>query len=176
MDASRFVATFLRIQGSLRALLCKPITMPTPRILALSGATVDLPPRAPRQPGTVAAVERPLARLSIPVAPEVPKSPLLTLQPVLESVQALPVPVAEPAASLKRVRSLEEVRADLARLRESAKERHAQPRARRDVSFAPTDFMELQPQPQAEPAEDAETGFASTAFLDFGSAGPYLGR
>ena len=41
------------------------------------------------------------------------------------------------------MRTLEEVRADLARLRLSASERHARSQAFRDTNFAPTDFMEL---------------------------------
>ncbi|HEY2257519.1 MAG TPA: hypothetical protein VGI11_17930 [Variovorax sp.] len=79
-------------------------------------------------------------------------------------------------APAKTMRSLDEVRADLARLRESAKERHAELQARRELSFAPTDFMEMakphpphEPEPPAQPAEEPDTGFAATAFLDFGT-------
>lgn len=52
------------------------------------------------------------------------------------------VPTA-PMAAAPKLRTLEEVRADLARLRLSARERHAQSQAWRDTNFAPTDFMEL---------------------------------
>lgn len=65
------------------------------------------------------------------------------------------------------MRSLEEVRADLARLRESAKERHARASApvRRDISFEATDFMDF-----AKPAQDES--FEQTAFLDFTTLKP----
>jgi hypothetical protein len=82
-------------------------------------------------------------------------------------------------APAKTMRSLDEVRADLARLRESAKERHAELQARRELSFAPTDFMEMakphpphephEPEPPARSTEEPDTGFAATAFLDFGT-------
>jgi hypothetical protein len=77
------------------------------------------------------------------------------------------------------MRSLEEVRADLARLRESAKQRHAQLQVQRDASFAPTDFMEMpshQPAPEPAPGESADDSFAATAFLDFGNVKPRAGR
>jgi hypothetical protein len=48
-----------------------------------------------------------------------------------------------PAAAAPKLRTLEEVRADLARLRLSARERHAQGHVWRDTNFAPTDFMDL---------------------------------
>lgn len=61
-------------------------------------------------------------------------------QPVL-AMQASPAgPVQAPS---RKMRTLEEVRADLARLRLSASERHARSHAWRDTNFAPTDFMEL---------------------------------
>jgi hypothetical protein len=80
-------------------------------------------------------------------------------------------PVAPEAA--KPIRTLEEVRADLARLRARSRERQAaQVAARRDASFAPTDFMDFRaPQArgrgEAEDREDPESGFAATAYLDF---------
>lgn len=51
--------------------------------------------------------------------------------------------VEPPQAPIRKMRTLEEVRADLARLRLSASERHARSYAWRDTNFAPTDFMEL---------------------------------
>jgi len=77
------------------------------------------------------------------------------------------------------MRSLEEVRADLARLRESAKQRHAQLQVRRDASFAPTDFMEMPgaaPAAAPAPSEQSDDSFAATAFLDFGNVKPRPGR
>lgn len=57
------------------------------------------------------------------------------------AVEASPVePVQTP---VRKMRTLEEVRADLARLRLSASERHARSHAWRDTNFAPTDFMDL---------------------------------
>jgi hypothetical protein len=58
-------------------------------------------------------------------------------------VQPAPVARAVPVAAAPQLRTLEEVRADLARLRLSARERHAQGRVWRDTNFAPTDFMDL---------------------------------
>ena len=69
--------------------------------------------------------------------------------PVVPVQVAAPVVVeqasrVEPAqAPVRKMRTLEEVRADLARLRLSASERHARSYAWRDTNFAPTDFMEL---------------------------------
>ncbi|MGJ7485150.1 hypothetical protein ACSFA2_07820 [Variovorax sp. LT2P21] len=61
-----------------------------------------------------------------------------------QPVVAMQVSPAEPAqAPIRKMRTLEEVRADLARLRLSASERHARSHAWRDTNFAPTDFMEL---------------------------------
>ncbi|HEY1230517.1 MAG TPA: hypothetical protein VGF26_24680 [Ramlibacter sp.] len=72
------------------------------------------------------------------------------------------------------MRTLEEVRADLARLRDQAKRRHAaHVQDRRDRAFAPTDFMDFgNPAPVASPAASAPTGraFQPTDFMDF-SAG-----
>ena len=64
------------------------------------------------------------------------------------------------------MRSLDEVRADLARLRETAKERHAlaQQQVRRvDTSFARTDFMEI-PEPLPMPRKKVDPEFEATAF------------
>ena len=82
----------------------------------------------------------------------------------------VPAAIQPPARTM---RSLEEVRADLARLRQSAKERHARALVpvRRDISFEPTDFMDF-----AKPAEAAEESFEETAFLDFTTLKPRPGR
>ena len=77
-----------------------------------------------------------------------------TGQPVVRP-PVVPVQVAAPVvveqasrvetaqAPVRKMRTLEEVRADLARLRLSASERHARSHAWRDTNFAPTDFMGL---------------------------------
>ncbi|NDZ12676.1 hypothetical protein [Variovorax sp. WS11] len=70
------------------------------------------------------------------------------------------------AGSHSGVRSLEEVRADLARLRANAKERHAQLKAQHESAFAPTDFLDFSA-PAPAVSEISETAYASTAFFDF---------
>lgn len=82
---------------------------------------------APARPASQAVVRQPAAPLPVeaPVA----------------AVQAPPVEAQQ--APVRKMRTLEEVRADLARLRLSASERHARSYAWRDTNFAPTDFMEL---------------------------------
>ncbi|MDM0073394.1 hypothetical protein QTH90_03315 [Variovorax sp. J2P1-59] len=83
-----------------------------------------------------------------------------------------PEPEEAPAA-VKPMRTLEEVRADLARLRASAKERHAQAMVpvRRDVAFEPTDFMDFA-KPEPRPSEDSGSSFEATAYLDFTTLKP----
>ena len=85
---------------------------------------------------------------------------------------------AEPAVQ-PRLRTLEEVRADLARLRERTRALQAQAQARaearRDMSFAPTDFMDFA-DAKPMPAESPASGFAPTDFLDFGMPNLQPGR
>jgi len=100
-----------------------------------------------------------------------PVRPAHSLALAAERVPAKPAPVAEAPVAVKKMRTLEEVRADLARLRETAKERHAQVQRPRDTSFAPTDFMDFADM-GSKPADKDESGFAPTAFFDFGSALP----
>jgi len=82
-------------------------------------------------------------------------------------VASAPAPLPAPApVTTQAMRTLEEVRADLARLREHAKRRHlANTQARRDISFAPTDFMDFAAKPAGRPATPA-SGFAPTDFLE----------
>jgi hypothetical protein len=155
------------------------------------------------QPGPAADDQRPVQRPAPPSVPE-PAAPMVAARNNPDAVAqapapiapvsapgALPAPAAAPAlatanpAPAKTMRSLEEVRADLARLRESARERHAQLQVRRVASFPTTDFMEMaKPHPPHEPhetnaphepapartaAEEPDTAFAATAFLDFGT-------
>jgi len=110
-------------------------------------------------------------------------------RPAAQGPQALPAGDTE--APSRMTRSLAEVRADLARMREQARARaeqsqaHAQAlaelraadRTRRDIAFAPTDFMDFHapaaPQPkQAAPQalldNDAfARSFAATDFQEF---------
>ena len=69
-----------------------------------------------------------------------PVAPVRVAAPVV-AVQAARVDSAQ--APIRKMRTLEEVRADLARLRLSASERHARSYAWRDTNFAPTDFIGL---------------------------------
>ena len=80
-----------------------------------------------------------------------------------------------PDAPPVRLRTLEEVRADLAALRERTRVQQAQTQARRDISFAPTDFMGFA-EPAAAVPDSPASGFAATDFLDFGTLNPSPGR
>ena len=120
--------------------------------------------------------------LPLPVRAEAPVPVVPPLQPVTSVVQPVAPPQAvreavqgvvhaepdEAHTAVKPMRTLEEVRADLARLRASAKERHAQAMVpvRRDAAFAPTDFMDFA-EPATPPREDSESSFEATAYLDF---------
>jgi len=173
MKATPFLGTLHRLRSRLRLLFGRHRTeRSAPRVVA--SAAPRLRPETPA-PRTVAS--RPM-----PIAPEA-LNPVLREAPKPVDVPAVVAPVAAPVATppvakaaeaqspAKTMRSLEEVRADLARLRESAKERHARaPVApRRDISFEPTDFMDFaKPQPAREPDES----FEQTAFLDFTTLKP----
>ncbi|MDL9997760.1 hypothetical protein QTI24_04030 [Variovorax sp. J22P240] len=131
-----------------------------------------------KQPAVfVAPVEQVKERSPLPPLPiktEAPAPVVSPPQPVREVVQAVVQPEPEEApATVKPMRTLEEVRADLARLRASAKERHAQALVpvRRDVAFAPTDFMDFA-EPATPPREDSESSFEATAYLDFTTLKP----
>ena len=76
-------------------------------------------------------------------AQPVVRSPVAPVQVAAPVVAVQAPPVEAPQAPVRKMRTLEEVRADLARLRLSASERHARSYAWRDTNFAPTDFMEL---------------------------------
>ncbi len=65
-------------------------------------------------------------------------------------------------------RTLVEVRADLARLRQSSRQRRAEAERARDTSFAPTDFMGLSE--HALPGPEPTPAFSPTVYLDFGAA------
>jgi hypothetical protein len=93
------------------------------------------------------------AQLSKPPAPR-PEPPPVAAQPVA------------PPAVAKPMRSLEEVRADLARLRKNAKERHALAPVKRDTHFEPTDFQEFViPTPRPEPDSYAPTAYMGISNL-----------
>ena len=135
---------------------------PVPRDSLVLAAALPLPLPQAQAP-------TPLRRDAAPVRPVSEAGPAPVLAPIPVPT---PVAVAAPAAAkvapaaAPAMRSLEEVRADLARLRANAKERHAQLKARHESAFAPTDFLDFSaPAPVAR--EISETAYASTAFFDF---------
>lgn len=72
--------------------------------------------------------------------------------------------VAPPVSTKpKPTRTIEDVRADLARLRAAARERQARLEGARDTSFEPTDFMDFVPDGvlgiQSQPSRPAVAAF-----------------
>jgi hypothetical protein len=199
MKASRWIGTFRRFLSSLLGTPKKrPPSRSVPRVVASRDGSVALPipvarqpmrpperaaePVAPavKQPVVIAPVEKARAPAPRPVKAEPPPpavAPPLFLEELMQPV-AQPAP-QEPPAAIKPLRTLEEVRADLALLRASAKERHAQAQAqaqvqaqaRRSAAFEPTDFMDFA-KPEPPPSDDPESSFASTAYLDFTTLKP----
>jgi hypothetical protein len=163
MNASRFFGTLVRIsRGVGAALTAWGRRKAPPHRQGFEQDPVAI--TAPMQLAEAASIEA--APVSIPAAFPEPVS--MPAQPLA----AQPAP-AEPAAV--KMRSIEEIRADLARLRQNAKERHAELRAQQQVSFQATDLLEIapnlpEPKPKPEPAQrdSSETAFAATAFADFG--------
>ncbi len=148
-----------------------PAMVPAPAVSTSIEPAVAVTPAPALMP---AAPVAPAPIVAAPVAASVP----VAAPKVAVAAPAAAAPPAIPVAGQKTMRSLEEVRADLARLRESARERHAQLQVRqREASFAPTDFMEPkvleaphEPEPAPKPRPEASPdNFAPTAFLDFGN-------
>jgi hypothetical protein len=180
MTATPFLGTLHRLRSRLRLLFGRHRTVRSaPRVVA--AAEPWLRPETPTPvPRTVASRPMPIAPGALDAAVrEAPKQ--VDVPTGAFPVGPGPLPAVAAAATVakaaeaqspaKTMRSLEEVRADLARLRESAKERHARaPVApRRDISFEPTDFMDFaRPEPRREPDES----FEQTAFLDFTTLKP----
>ncbi|MDM0079055.1 hypothetical protein QTI17_00480 [Variovorax sp. J31P179] len=154
-----------------------------PRVVASAAPRLRPETPMPTPPRTVASRPMPIASdASMPVreAPkpvDVPAVVMPVFPAPVPAVAAAPIvaKAAEAQSPAKTMRSLEEVRADLARLRESAKERHARaPVApRRDISFEPTDFMDFA---KPEPAPERDESFEQTAFLDFTTLKPRVER
>jgi hypothetical protein len=179
MTATPFLGTLHRLRSRLRLLFGRRRTVRSaPRVVA--SAAPRLRPETP-VPRTVASRPMPIAAEAFdPVVREAPRQDdLPTALPVgpgpLPAVAAAAIvaKAAEAQSPAKTMRSLEEVRADLARLRESARERHARAPVppRRDISFEPTDFMDFG-QPQPQPRGEPEESFEQTAFLDFTTLKP----
>jgi hypothetical protein len=138
MNASRLLEALFRIRRSPRAVPATPVSTPP-----------------------VKRVFRPTSFEAAP--PEVVRA---AVQP--EPAPVVEAPELEAPAGAKTMRSLEAVRADLARLRQTAKERHAltqQPQRHADTSFARTDFMEIsEPLPMSSPRKKDDSEFEATAF------------
>ncbi|MGR4870932.1 hypothetical protein ACIPRI_18940 [Variovorax sp. LARHSF232] len=104
-----------------------------------------------------------------------PAAALTNLAPL--TVTPMPAPARAPTpTNTLAMRTLEEVRTDLARLREQAKQRQAaSAQARRDQAFAPTDFMDFggaRPAGGRPATPAAGSGFAPTDFQEMGTAKP----
>ncbi|MBS0343339.1 MAG: hypothetical protein JSS56_22780 [Proteobacteria bacterium] len=149
MDASQLFGTIIRI-------LNQPVFPPRakPALAGNAHPGQSARPRSDIQASARAQVARPTVPTGL-----VP----ITVEPMM----AGPDSTATSAnASSQAMRTLEEVRADLARLREQARSRHAaHVQQRRDLGFAPTDFMEY-----GKPASAAGSaaGFPPTDFMDMG--------
>jgi hypothetical protein len=142
MDASQLFGTIIRI-------LNQPVFPPRRKAAHAHGRH---------------ALARPVARHPEPRM----AAPVLPAPTLRHAVPSAPAPLPAPAVvTTQAMRTLEEVRADLARLRAHAKRRHLDnAQARRDLSFAPTDFMDFGVHPQASAASPATAGFPPTDFLD----------
>lgn len=155
MDASQLFGTIIRI-------LNQPVFPPRAKP-AHAGMVRPGQGRPHLGAGAAAAPRTQLARPAVPTG-LVP----ITVQPLAATPES---PSASGAATTQAMRTLEEVRADLARLRDQARRRHAaNVQQRRDLGFAPTDFMEYgKPAAPSSPAG----GFAPTDFMDMGAGRPF---
>ncbi len=140
MEACCSFGAFSRIVRPLVTLFTKRVAPPAPVRRDAERAGAAMPP---------------FASAPMSVAPSVVQPP------------AAPAEIAPGPA--KPMRTLAEVRADLARLREKSRERQAQARvARPEVAFAATDFMDYLPSaPTRHEAPAGDESFAPTAYIDF---------
>ena len=171
MNASRLLESLFRIPRGLWSALAAPVPMPRPAERAKPRS--ESPAKREFRPTSFEAAQPELEPAALrPAAPApVVKAPVVVAE----------APEAEAPGGAKTMRSLDEVRADLARLRETARERHAltvqqQPR-HVDTSFARTDFMEIpEPLPMPMPRKKDDSEFEATAFVDFAYPIPLLAR
>lgn len=157
MDASQLFGTIIRI-------LNQPVF--PPRAKSAHGGKAR---PAHGRPHLNTGAAQPAARPSVPTG----------LAPITVASAPAPLAASTPApATTQAMRTLEEVRADLARLRDQAKRRQAaNAQARREQAFAPTDFMEyglpaIPASPATPAAPAAARAFAPTDFMDFGTGKP----
>ncbi|SEB15450.1 hypothetical protein [Variovorax sp. YR216] len=176
MEATQSLGTFNRFFKELMAFLNRPVfakSAPARRHAARPARPVEA--KAVASPAVAAKAVAPLAVASIKV--DQVEKPVTVAIPQRAAAPVVDQPVVAPAVKAqvpedKPMRTLAEVRADLARLREKSRERQAQQRAavRHDVTFPATDFMEYLPsvpESRAEKQDDAGESFAPTAYLDF---------
>lgn len=172
MNASRLLESLFRIPRGLWAVLAAPVPTRRPERAERAEPRSEAPARHVFQPTSFQAA-RPEAE---PLAVE-PAAPAPVMKASTIVAQA---PEAEAPAGAKTMRSLDEVRADLARLRQTAMQRHAlaqQPQRHADTSFARTDFMEIpEPLPMSSPRKKNDSEFEATAFADFAYPIPLLAR
>ncbi|MEJ8814026.1 hypothetical protein WKW77_23280 [Variovorax ureilyticus] len=155
-----------------RPVFAKPA--PARRRAGRSARPVEVQAQAVASPAVAAKVVAPMVAAPIQVEQMEKATPVATVQRVAPVVDQPVVAMGAKAQvpEEKPMRTLAEVRADLARLREKSRERQAQLRAtvRHDVSFPATDFMEFVPsvpESRAGKEQDAGESFAPTAYLDF---------
>ena len=144
MDASQLFGTIIRI-------LNQPVFPPRAKPADAGKA----------RPGQAPLRAHPAARPAVPTG----------LVPIVVEPMTASGPDAAQATT-QAMRTLEEVRADLARLREQARRRHAaHAQQRRDLAFAPTDFMDFG-KPAAPAGSAAAREFPPTDFLDMSPGRP----
>lgn len=150
MDASQLLGTIIRI-------LNQPVFPPRAKP-AHAGKVRPAHGRPRANAGAApAAVRAETARPSVP-------SGLVPIT-VMPMAPIAPAPTTD-RTNTQAMRTLEEVRADLARLRDQARRRHAaHVQERRDRAFAPTDFMEYG-MPAASAAPTSSRDFPPTDFMD----------
>lgn len=170
MEAAFSFGPFSRIFKPLIALFTRRVPdAPVARVVAQSAAARPFPASELKfvAPATAPKVA---ASKAVAVAVRVVEAPAPVATPAAPIV-APPVATPLEQGPEKPMRTLAEVRADLARLREKSRERQAQARAvvRPDVTFPATDFMEFVPSVAEahRDQQDAGESFAPTAYLDF---------
>ena len=166
MNASRLLQSLFRIPRGLWSALVAPVPIrrPVERAKPRSAA----PAKREFQPTSFQAARPEIEPVALRPAAAAPAPAVGEAAPGIVA----PAVEAEAPAGAKTMRSLDEVRADLARLRETAKERHAQTQQQArhvDTSFARTDFMDIpdalpMPAPRKKVVDPA---FEATAFTDF---------
>lgn len=169
MNSPRWLGRLRRILAGLGPTRGKRVSAKS----RVAGSSTRTSSRRSDRPSTLASASTSRAVTSASVDQSAPPAAAKPSPP--EGSAALPSPPAAAAATAplatrigKPQRTLAEVRADLARLRDSSRERQAERERTHESNFAPTDFMDFTE--QALSIAEPEPTFAPTAYLDFGSA------